>query len=88
MSGVTAAKPPPARIGAGSYLLGGCVELAGRGRDEEAPVDGRVHLEFDDAPLRVHLVLAQREAVDAAYSIQSFGELHHILDFNRERQIE
>lgn len=76
----------PTWICAGVYLLGCCAELAGRGRDEEAPVDGRVHFVLDDASLRIHLVFAQREAIDAAYSIQCFGQFHHILDFNRERR--
>lgn len=80
-------KKSPTMICAGLYSLGCCVGLAGRGRHEEAPVDGRVHFVFDDASLCIHLVFAQREAIDAAYSIQSFGELHHILDFYRERQI-
>lgn len=71
---------------AGLYILGWWVGLAGRGRDVKASVDGRVHLVFDDASLRVHLVFARGEAIDAAYSVQGFGKPHDILDFNREKK--
>lgn len=67
------------------YLLGCRGGFAGRGRDVEAPVDRRVHLVLDDASLRIHFMFARSQPVDAAYSVQGFGQPHDILDFNREK---
>lgn len=68
------------------HVLGCRAGFTRRGLNEKASVDRCVHLLFDDGSFRVHLVFASREAVDAAYPIQHFGELHNFLDSRREKK--
>lgn len=67
-------------------VLGCWMGFTRRGWNEKASVDRCVHLLFDDGSFCVHLVFASGEAVDAAYPIQDFGELHNFLDSHREKE--
>lgn len=48
--------------------------------NQEAPVDRRVHLLFDDRSLRIHLVFASSQSINAANPVRGFGQLHYLLN--------
>lgn len=57
--------------------------FARRWRNKEAPVDRGVDSLPGDAALFVHFVFPRGEPVDAAYPVQNFRQLHHLLRGNR-----
>lgn len=61
-------------------VLGCWMGFTRRGLNEKASVDRCVHLLLDGGSFCVHLVFASGEAVDTAYPVQDFGELHNFLD--------